>query len=94
MGRSRRSRPVHLGAKLRRIRESLQLGQTGMAKALEARKVKEPIYPASISQYETGKREPSYPVLLVYAELAGCSTDYLIDDRLELPRRRCKKMAR
>jgi len=94
MGRSRRSRPTHLGAKLRQIRESLELGQVGMAKALQARRVRETLYPGSISQYETGKREPSYLVLLAYADLAGCSTDYLIDDRLELPTKRCKKVVR
>jgi hypothetical protein len=46
----------------------------------------EPLYPASISQYETGKREPPLLVLLRYARLAGTSTDVLIDDRLDLPR--------
>jgi len=39
----------------------------------------------SISGYERGEREPPLPVLLKYARLAGFSTDYLIDDKLDLP---------
>lgn len=46
----------------------------------------EPLYPASISQYETAKREPPLLVLLRYAKLADVSTDVLIDDKLNLPR--------
>jgi transcriptional regulator with XRE-family HTH domain len=49
---------------------------------------------AHISGFESGKREPSLPLIVRYAELAGCSTDYLIDDRLELPMKRCKRIAR
>jgi transcriptional regulator with XRE-family HTH domain len=39
---------------------------------------------ALISQYETGKRQPSLPVLLKYARIAGVSTDILIDDKAKL----------
>ena len=45
----------------------------------------EPLYPSSISEYETGKREPPLLVLLKYARLAGVSTDVLIDDKTPLP---------
>ena len=51
-------------------------------------------HPAHISGFESGKREPSLPLIVKYAELVGCSTDYLIDDRLELPARRCKRVVR
>jgi len=51
-------------------------------------------HPAHVSGFESGKREPSLPLIVKYAELAGCSTDFLIDDRLELPTRRCKRMVR
>jgi transcriptional regulator with XRE-family HTH domain len=39
----------------------------------------------SISGYERGEREPPLPVILKYAQLAGISTDYLINDQLSLP---------
>ena len=91
MGRSHRPRPLHLGKKLRRIRSQLGLTQAEMILRLN---VKEPLTSASISGYEKGQREPSLTVIVRYAELAGCSTDYLIDDRLELPKRRCKRVVR
>jgi transcriptional regulator with XRE-family HTH domain len=88
MGRSRRPRPKHLGRKLKAVRKALRLSIAGMAERLDY------AHPAHISGFESGKREPSLPVIVKYAELAGYSTDYLIDDRLELPVKRCKKIAR
>ena len=41
------------------------------------------VYPAYISQYEHGRREPPLLVLLKYARLAGISTDVLIDDKIQ-----------
>jgi len=82
MGRSFRQRPKNLGRKLKRIRLNLGLTQDEMIRRLAVKG--EPLYPASISQYETGKREPPLLVLLRYAKLAGVSTDVLIDDRLDL----------
>jgi hypothetical protein len=41
------------------------------------------VYPSHISQYEHGTREPPLPVVLKYAQLAGISTDVLIDDRID-----------
>lgn len=89
MGRSGRPKPLYLGRKLLQIRNRLEMSQTAMAKALELT-----VDYSAISQYELGTREPPLPVLLRYAEIAGCSTDYLIDDRLELPSKRCKKVVR
>ncbi|HEV8427623.1 MAG TPA: helix-turn-helix transcriptional regulator [Pyrinomonadaceae bacterium] len=79
-----RLRPKHLGKKLRQVREILGLSQVGMAEALDFPTV----YPTNISGYETGKREPPYPVLLKYARLVGISTDLLIDDKLDLRTRK------
>ena len=39
----------------------------------------------TISTYELGKREPSLPLLLIYARLAGVCVDVLIDDEIDLP---------
>ena len=83
MGRSTRARPKRLGAKLRQIRIDLGLTQPEMIKKLA---VTMPLYPASISEYERGKREPPLLVLLRYARIAGVSTDVLIDDKLNLPK--------
>lgn len=83
MGRSYRSRPKKLGAKLKLIRTRLGLTQPEMIAELSVKD--EPLYPSSISEYEAGKREPPLLVLLKYARLAGVSSDVLIDDKLKLP---------
>lgn len=83
MGRSYRSRPRKLGAKLKLIRTRLGLTQPQMIEKLAVKN--EPLRPASISGYELNQREPPLLVLLKYARLAGVSTDVLIDDKLKLP---------
>jgi hypothetical protein len=45
----------------------------------------EGIVASQISEFETGKREPSLIVVLQYARLAGVCADVLIDDKLDLP---------
>ena len=82
MGRSYRARPKKLGPKLRQIRLSLELTQQQMVRRLAVKD--EPLYSASISQYETGKREPPLLVLLRYARLYGCAMEELVDDKLKL----------
>ena len=85
MGAARRERPARLPTKLHQIRMSLGLTQEQMAEHLGA--VRSPPRPGHVSEFEQGKREPSLPVLLSYARIAGISTDVLIDDELDLPRR-------
>jgi len=81
MGRAIRLRSKRLGEKLRHIRVvELDYSQVEMAKALGF----PTIHPTNISGFETGKREPPYPVLLKYARLVGISTDILIDDDLKI----------
>lgn len=82
MGRSRRPRPARLAEKLLTIRQRLGLSQTEMCKALGLA-----VDYSAVSNYELGTREPPLPVLLKYARLAGISTDLLIDDDLNLPKR-------
>ena len=82
MGRSYRTRPKKLGTKLRQIRLRLELTQEQMVTRLAVRD--EPLYSASISQYETGKREPPLLVLLKYARLYGCTMEELVDDKMRL----------
>jgi transcriptional regulator with XRE-family HTH domain len=80
MGRAPRPKPSRLSEKLLAIRTALGMSQTQIWRALEVTAD----YTA-ISQYESGKREPSLPVLLRYAELANVYVDALIDDRVDLP---------
>ena len=82
MGRSYRSRPKKLGAKLRQIRLTMGLTQLQMIETLGVKE--EPLYPTSISAYENNMREPPLLVLLKYARVYGCSIEVLIDDKLQL----------
>jgi transcriptional regulator with XRE-family HTH domain len=52
--------------------------------------VKVDLQPGHVSEYESGKREPSLPVLLQYARIAGVSMETLVDDELELAVKRTK----
>ena len=84
MGKSARERPKRLAEKLLQIRLGLGLSQNEMLAALG---LKEKVFRSAVSGYEIGTREPSLPVLLRYARLAGVSTDVLIDDEMDLPNR-------
>ena len=83
MGRSFRSRPKKLGAKLKVIRMNLGLTQLEMVKKLAVKD--EPLRAASISGYELGEREPPLIVLLRYARLAKCTMEELVDDKIKWP---------
>src|ERR1700751_1737888 len=83
MGRSNRQTPLHLAVKLRTIRVQLGLTQEQMIERLG--RAAKALYPASISQYESGKREPPLMVLLQYARVAGVPVDMLVDDEQDLP---------
>jgi transcriptional regulator with XRE-family HTH domain len=85
MGSKRRAQPRRLGEKLLQIRKALEMTQEQMAEKLNLKE--SPVYPTHISEFERGRREPSLLVLLQYAKLAGISTDVLIDDERNLPRK-------
>ena len=70
--------------KLRRIRDALGLSQTELLNLLDLTAYYE--Y-SRISLWERGHREPPIKVLLSYARVAGISTDVLIDDDLDLPKK-------
>src|SRR5688572_3007212 len=78
----KRPTPERLPAKLKLIREHLEMSQGQIARALGVSDR------SSVSGYERGEREPPLPVLLKYARLAGISTDVLIDDDMRLLLRR------
>src|SRR5438067_6615497 len=82
MGRAARSKPIHLGEKLLRIRQALGLSQDRMVERLSA---SDTLTSASISAYELGQREPTLGVLLEYAHMVNIYLDVLADDELDLP---------
>lgn len=84
MGRATREKSLRLAEKLLQIRLALGLSQTGI---LEQLGISKKGYRNYISDFENGKREPPLPVLLRYARLVDVSTDVLIDDELDLPKR-------
>ncbi|HEY6327953.1 MAG TPA: helix-turn-helix transcriptional regulator [Blastocatellia bacterium] len=83
MGKSRRQRPVRLGAKLKEARLKLALTQIKVAERL--RVVRPTIQGGHVAEYEGGRREPSLIVLLEYARMAGIPVDFFLDDELDLP---------
>ena len=84
MGARPRLRQERLPEKLRAIRETLGLSQTEMLYRLGAEDI---IDYSRISEFETGKREPSLAILLLYARAANVWMDVLVDDELDLPTR-------
>lgn len=83
MGRSHRQKPERLAIKLHAIRQALDLTQEEMIERLNYKRI--PLYPASISQYEAGTREPPLLVLLQYSRVAGVPMEVLVDDEQDLP---------
>jgi transcriptional regulator with XRE-family HTH domain len=77
-----RPKPERLPEKLRQVRISLGLSQTELLRRLDAEDL---LAYSQISEFETGRREPSLLVLLRYARLAAVPTEVLIDDKLDLP---------
>jgi transcriptional regulator with XRE-family HTH domain len=84
MGRAARLKPNRLAEKLLQIRNALGLSQNEMIRHLGLGDV---LYRSNVSGYEIGERMPPLLVLLRYARAAGISTDVLIDDDLDLPKR-------
>jgi transcriptional regulator with XRE-family HTH domain len=82
MARGPREKPARLAEKLRAVREALGLSQTEMLRRLGA---EERMAYHRISEFESGKGEPSLIILLQYARVAGVCLERLVDDELDLP---------
>jgi transcriptional regulator with XRE-family HTH domain len=82
MAKYPRRKPKRLTEKLLQIRTALDLSQTDMVRQLGLTK---DIGRENISGYEIGRTEPTLPVLLEYARVAGVCLDVLVDDNLNLP---------
>jgi transcriptional regulator with XRE-family HTH domain len=83
MGKPQLDKPKRMGEKVRAIRLKLGLTQQEMFELLVAHGAK--IHVGYVGLYEINERIPTLLVTLAYARSAGISTDYLIDDKMELP---------
>ena len=88
MSSKKPEQPKRIANKVTEIRLRLGFTQEQMALALRERAAKGVlIYDGYIGLYELGKRTPLPLVILAYARVAGISTDILIDDELDLPKK-------
>jgi transcriptional regulator with XRE-family HTH domain len=82
MGTNPRVRPKRLAEKLRYIRASLDLTQEELLRRLDIEGL---ATQSKISEFESGKRDPSLLILLQYSRLAGVHMEDLVDDQTDLP---------
>ena len=82
MGTNPRVRPKRLAEKLRYIRASLDLTQEELLRRLNIEGL---ATQSKISEFESGKRDPSLLILLQYSRLAGVHMEDLVDDKTDLP---------
>jgi transcriptional regulator with XRE-family HTH domain len=82
MGTNPRVRPQRLAEKFRYVRISLDLTQAELLRQLD---IEELATQSKISEFESGKRDPSLLILLQYSRLAGGHMEDLVDDKTDLP---------
>ena len=82
MGTNPRVRPKRLAEKLRSVRVSLGLTQDELLRKLDVEGL---ATQSKISEFESGKREPSLLILLQYSRLAGVHMEDFVDDETDLP---------
>lgn len=83
MGQSARPRPKRLALKLRQVRLLLDLTQEQLAHAVSH--IESPPQPGHISEFESGRREPSLLFLLAVTRLSGVPMEILVDDEEDIP---------
>lgn len=84
MGIASSLKPARLAEKLIQIRTALALSQNEMISRLG---LSDELIREEVSAFERGLRQPPLVVLLRYARVVGISTDMLIDDALDLPKK-------
>lgn len=67
-----------VGARVRQLRESVLMNQSGLATAIAKEVGKDDFTQGSVSAIERGDRLPSVPVLAALAKVLETSTDYLL----------------
>lgn len=83
MGKRKREPTRRLPEKLKQIRLRLELRQEDIARLVTSGLVR--AHRATISEYESGKYEPSLAVLHRYCIAAKIRLEFLADDSLDLP---------
>src|SRR5687768_1756284 len=73
----KRPTPQHLAAKLQAIRENFGVSQYRLAGLLQVGRTR-------LSEFEWGRRMPSWIVLLRYARLTGIPLEFIVDDDIDL----------
>jgi transcriptional regulator with XRE-family HTH domain len=84
VGRKAQKRPKRLARKLVLIREREGVTQAEMATRLKKHGAEKTTHSGYVADFESGRRIPSLFTLLAYSRLAKVSTDFLIDDALDL----------
>lgn len=74
----KRPTPQLLPAKLLAIRDNFGLSQQRMARLLQVESY------MRLSEFERGRRMPSFVVLINYARLAGIPLEFIVDDDIDL----------
>ena len=75
---NKRPTPEHLAEKLFEIRESFGVSQYRLAKLLHVDQY------TRLSEFESGRRVPSFRVLISYARLARIPLEFIVDDDIDL----------
>lgn len=73
----KRPTPQHLATKLQAIRESFGVSQYRLAGLLQVGRT-------HLSEFEWGRRVPSWIILLRYARLADIPLEFIVDDDIDL----------
>jgi len=85
MGRRARHKPRRLGKKLQLIRQALGLSQNQMLVKIG---LDEKYTRNNLSNYELDVREAPLDIVLGYARVGGMTVEMLVDDKVELPKRK------
>ena len=85
MGRRARHKPSRLGKKLQLIRQALGLSQNQMLVKIG---LDEKYTRNNLSNYELDVREAPLDIVLGYARVGGMTVEMLVDDKVDLPKRK------
>lgn len=73
----KRPTPQHLAPKLQAIRKNFGVSQYRLSQFLQVGRTR-------LSEFEWGRRVPSFRVLIYYARLAGIPLEFIVDDDIDL----------